>query len=139
MKKIERFFLVLLLGLLLVSCQSRPFSHRNSLLNFSHLERLTREIIMGEDTAAFVAIYSEYPDYQPVEAEGEGLGCVDDVARAAILYLRHYEYTNDPVSLKRSKKLLNFLLNMQADNGLFYNFIYSDYSINRGTENVTGG
>lgn len=135
MKQIKRFILIFSSGILLCTCQLDKVSKRTSLLNFSHLERLTQEIILGEDTAAFVAIYSNYPDYCPVEAEGEGLACVDDVARAAILYLRHYKYTNDPISLKRSKKLLTFLLQMQAENGLFYNFIYSDHSINRERKN----
>lgn len=133
--QIERFIFVISMGILLCSCQSDKMGDRTSLLNFSHLERLTQDIIFGEDTAAFVAIYSDYPEYRPVEAEGEGLACVDDVARAAILYLRHYKYTHDPVSLKRSRKLLTFLLQMQAENGLFYNFIYSDHSINRERKN----
>lgn len=135
MKRIEKFIFVVSLVLLFCSCQSSKRSDRTSLLNFSHLERLTQEIIFGKDTAAIVAIYSDYPDYRPVEAKGEGLACVDDVARAAILYLRHFKYTSDPKSLERSKKLLTFLLHMQADNGLFYNFIYSDYSINRERRN----
>lgn len=84
---------------------------------------------------AIVHIYSEYPNYEWVEAKGEGIACVDDVARAAVFYLRYYNLTHTEYSLRKAKKLLDFLLYMQAQNGLFYNFIFSDLSINKKTHN----
>lgn len=78
-----------------------------------------------------VHIYADYPDYQWTPAPGEGFTCVDDVARAAIFYLNFYRQNHQPKILEKSKKLLNFILFMQADNGLFYNFLLPDLSINK--------
>jgi hypothetical protein len=116
-------------------CQPTSTPAEFSLLNFSHLEHLTQEIRMNGRTVSMVKIYADYPDYQTVEAAGEGIACVDDVARAAVLYLRHYRYTENKKSLQQARKMLHFILEMQASNGLFYNFILDDYSINREREN----
>ncbi|MBF8248920.1 MAG: hypothetical protein HW374_1720, partial [Bacteroidetes bacterium] len=86
------------------------------------------------DTVSIVHVYANYPTYKWVEAKEtgtEGIACVDDAARAAVVYLRHFELTKDRTSLDRAKSLLRFILHMQADDGTFYNFIYSDHSINR--------
>jgi hypothetical protein len=111
-------------------CQTGELEPPSTFVNTAHLDHLYQEVTMDSLPAAFIYIYAEYPDYQPVEAAGEGIACVDDVARAAIFYLRHYEYEHQKVSLEKARKLLQFLLDMQAENGLFYNFIYADHSIN---------
>ena len=80
---------------------------------------------------AVTRIYSEYPDYGWVDAGEEGIGCVDDTARAAVVYLTDFERTGDRKSLERARKALNFVLHMQAEDGEFYNFVLEDYSINR--------
>jgi hypothetical protein len=59
------------------------------------------------------------------------MACIDDVSRAAVFYLNYYRYTEQYNSLQKAKRLLDFVLYMQASNGLFYNFINSDLSINR--------
>ncbi|MBK8505930.1 MAG: hypothetical protein IPL46_29290 [Saprospiraceae bacterium] len=101
-------------------------------INTSHLDHLYEEIsIAHEDTFAIIHIYSEYPDYVWVGDSDEGIACIDDVARAIIFYLRNYHYSGEIQSLEKGKKLLKFLLFMQADNGYFNNFIFPDYSINK--------
>src|SRR5205823_259025 len=55
-------------------------------------------------------------------------------ARAAIVYLTNYERTNDPASLDKARRLLNFVMYMQAEDGEFYNFITD----RTGTINKTG-
>ncbi len=129
-----RRLLLLILTAALCYCGKAP-SPPPSLVNFSHLNRLYHEVAWDSLPAAYIDIYSEYPDYHPVEAPGEGIACVDDAARAAVLYLRHYRYTGDEQSLQKARKLLRFLINMQAGNGLFYNFIYGDHSINKTRKN----
>lgn len=84
---------------------------------------------------ALVHIYSEYPDYQWVDAAGEGLSAVDDVARAAVIYLWAYERTGDPELLYLARLCLNFVLYMQAEDGELYNFVYD----RKGTINTLGG
>ena len=56
--------------------------------------------------------------------DDEGIACVDDVARAAVVYLRHYEATGDPSSRRTAVKLLRFVRHQQAPSGLFYNFVW---------------
>src|SRR5690606_29855375 len=73
---------------------------------------------------AIVHIYSEYPEYEWVDAAGEGLSAVDDVARAAVVYLWQYERTGDPELLELARRCLNFVLYMQVEDGEFYNFVY---------------
>ncbi|HEX9658637.1 MAG TPA: hypothetical protein VGB89_17150 [Bacteroidota bacterium] len=120
--------------LLLTSGLSVRGVGQESLVNFSHLEHLTERIPFARDTVSIVHVYANYPDYQWVDAKEsgpEGIACVDDAARAAVVYLRHYELTKDVRSLSQAKDLLKFVLNMQADDGEFYNFIHADHSINK--------
>lgn len=116
-----------------VTC-SQPTKQPPSLVNFAHLEHLTEKILLGGDSVSIVHIYSNYPDYRWVEAADsgpEGIACVDDAARAAVVYLRHYELTGNLTSLIKAKSFLKFVLKMQAEDGEFYNFVFADHSINR--------
>jgi len=100
-------------------------------VNLSHLNHLYEDVVIGGKEMGIIHIYSEFPDYAWVDAHNEGIACVDDVARATVVYLRHFEITDDTTSLKRARKLLDFCLYMQAEDGQFYNFIYADHAINR--------
>ena len=120
--------------LLLTSGLSVRGVGQESLVNFSHLEHLTERIPFARDTVSIVHVYANYPDYQWVDAKEsgpEGIACVDDAARAAVVYLRHYELTKDKESLARVKAILTFVMKMQAGDGEFYNFILADHSINK--------
>lgn len=101
------------------------------LVNLAHLNHLYEEIEIDGKDMAIIHIYSEYPDYAWVDAQNEGIACVDDAARAAVLYLRHFENTNDATSLRRARRLIDFCRHLQAEDGLFYNFIFADHTINR--------
>ncbi|MFQ5486291.1 MAG: hypothetical protein ACE5DO_13290, partial [Desulfobacterales bacterium] len=101
------------------------------LFNLSHLSHLYQEIAVGGQEMAVIHIYSEFPDYDWVEAKDEGMACVDDAARAAVVYLRHFEMVGDTASLRRGRNLLEFCRYMQADDGQFYNIILADRTINR--------
>lgn len=96
---------------------------RHGLVNLAHLDFLTEDVELGGAPAAIVHIYSEYPKYEWVDAAGEGIACVDDVARAAIVYLQFYEDTGEPYALERARRLLTFCLHMQAEDGDWYNFV----------------
>ena len=102
-----------------------------SLVNTAHLDALYEEIIVDQDTMGIIHIYSEYPDYNWLDDDDEGTACVDDAARAAIFYLKHYQSTHEGTSLSKAKRLLQFVLHMQTENGLFYNFIWGDHSKNK--------
>ncbi len=131
MNKFYPMIFILLLSF--ISCTPSA-EHRESLVNFDHLLHLTEEIDFQGEIVHIVHIYSEYPDYEWVDAADsgpEGITCVDDVGRAVAVYLRHYELTGDRTSLERSRPLLKFILNMQTEDGQFYNFIFRDHSINK--------
>lgn len=130
--------IIILLCVINLQAPTCSAQQRHSLVNFQHLEHLTEKITLRNEEVSIVHIYSEYPDYKWVaaaESGPEGIACVDDAARAAVVYLRHYELNGDTTSLLRAKSLLAFILNMQADDGQFYNFIFDDHRIN--TDGVT--
>lgn len=103
-------------------------------LNLSHLEFLRDEFNIEGNTKIGYWIYADRrPDgsYRHIEAPGEGVTCVDDVARAALLYLRLFETSKSELYYIRAREALDFLLEMQDNDGDFYNFVFSDGSINR--------
>lgn len=122
-----------ILCLLCALTLSRTAQDGNSLVNFKHLEHLTEKIEFFGDTVSIIHVYSNYPDYHWVgaaESGVEGIACVDDAARAVVMYLRHYELTNNRESLAKAKSLLKFVLKMETEDGQFYNFILKGHSIN---------
>ncbi len=140
--KQKKYLLWLLAGFLLIilttGCDSgKQDQSKKNLLNFRHLEHLYKTIRMNHRTVGIIHIYSEAPDYRWVVAPGEGITCVDDVARAAVLYLRQYRFTGDEMYFQMSQSLLRFVMAMQAPNGLFYNFLLPDYRINKTRRNST--
>ena len=103
-------------------------------VNLSHLNFLVEDVTIAGQPMAITHIYSEAPKYEWVDASGEGIAALDDAARAAVVYLNDYERTGDSASLDKARRLLNFAMYLQADDGEFYNFI-TDRS---GTINKTG-
>ncbi|MCC6803946.1 MAG: hypothetical protein IT319_13770, partial [Anaerolineae bacterium] len=133
-----RFGLIAVCGLLLLPligfAQEATLDSAN-LVNLDHLRFLTEPITVDGREMAVVHIYSEAPDYAWVDAAGEGLSAIDDVARAAVVYLWQFERTHDADLLDEAKRCLEFVLYMQADDGEFYNFVTDK----DGTINRTGG
>jgi hypothetical protein len=100
------------------------------LINLEHLDHLTEEITIAGTPMLITHIYSEYPAYTWVDAPGEGITCIDDVARCVVVYLQYYELFGIWKYLDMAKKALNFVMYMEQNDGEFYNFIYSDHTIN---------
>jgi len=117
-----------------VSCPSDEFC-----VNLDHLNSLKETIVTVEGKKLSIwAIYAEpsvnsdrNSSYKHIGDEDEGLSCVDDVARAAVLYLKHYKYTGDNHSLTLAKEALDFVIYMETDDGQFYNFVFSDGTVNK--------
>ncbi len=100
-------------------------------VNLKHFNHLYKEIDFKGKKAAMVCIYSEFPAYEPLEDPDEGISCVDDVARAVIMLTEYVEvYGNDANSLDKIKKMTEFVLSMQNENGYFNNFIFWDKTVN---------
>jgi len=124
-----------IISLILVSCQRGAEKaddyFQADIVNLDHLDYLCEDVVVEGDSVTIVHIYANYPDYAWLDAGDEGIACVDDAARAAVVYLRYYELTENGSALERARNLLNFLLVMQADDGEFNNFINKDFTINR--------
>ena len=130
MNRIYKSFLILLL--IVFGCQTNPsVDSMYSLVNPAHLDHLYEQIEVEGRSMAIIHIYSDHPDYKWAWETHEGIACVDDVARAAIFYIRYYTRTGDKTYLEKSIELSEFLLYMQAENGYFYNFVLEDYKINK--------
>jgi hypothetical protein len=95
------------------------------LVNLDHLLHLTEPVTINEQEMAIVHIYSEFPDYEWVDDADEGISAVDDVARAAVVYLWEYERTGNADLLDWARRCLDFVRYMQADDGEFYNFVFT--------------
>ena len=109
-----------------------PVISTGSILNSAHLEKLAVPVIFPNgEIAEGIYIYSNAPNYTPVSAEGEGFTCVDDVARGVLFYLRNSTFSTDTLVQKKVYGLLRFLINMQSDNGYFYNFLQKGNIINK--------
>lgn len=126
------FILGLLAPALPASAQEPPM--RDDLINLEHLRSLTEPITIEGRDVAIVHIYSEYPEYEWVDAAGEGIAAVDDVARAAIVYLWYFERTGDERALDQARLCLEFVRALQTEDGWFHNFVYD----REGTINTEG-
>ena len=127
--------LQLLVLLIFVSCnKSEEIIADSSLketINFSHFNHLYREINFNGKEVGIIHIYSKYPNYEYDIEQNEGFTCVDDVARGIVMLSKHLELSgNDEVILLKVKKLTEFVLQMQNENGYFNNFIWNDFSVN---------
>lgn len=97
----------------------------------TYLDALTFTFTREEQDVSAVLIYAE-PDpeqdgqlHSVVAADTgyEGIACLDDTARAALLALGEYERTRHKRALDLARRWLTFVLYMQYPDGSFANFI----------------
>ena len=139
MNKIFQFAICLLAIICMaVTCKKSstpapvPPATDTSLVNLSHLNYLYTPLTFSNGAkAAGIYIYAEAPDYHLVGDADEGFTCVDDVARATQVYLRNAKFSTDTTIQNHAYNLLRFIIEMQSDNGYFYNFLFPDISINK--------
>lgn len=111
-----------------------------SLVNYAHLDYLFTPVQFETGIhAAGIYIYSESPDYRLVADDDEGFTSVDDVARAALVYMRSDSFNVIEDTRNKVFMLLSFLLEMQAANGYFYNFLLPGDLINKYHANSVAG
>lgn len=96
--------------------------------NFAHFDHLYAERHLNGERVGILHIYSEAPDYRFAIEPREGYTCVDDVARGIVLLA-----AGNPDARRRHQieMLARFVVQMQADNGYFHNFLWGDGRINR--------
>lgn len=103
------------------------------------LWRLSQNLEINGINMSAPAIYAEYHDRvwhleKAQESGYEGVACVDDTARLAVLLLRAYERYRLPWALAWGRSTLEFVLYMQQSGGNFANFILNW----QGQPNLTG-
>src|SRR5215207_6219967 len=98
-------WIYLLLGMLVMSTVIVNAQDESpvDLVSLEHLMHLTEPVTIDGREMAIVHIYSEYPDYEWVDDADEGISAVDDVARAAVLYLWEFERTGDESLLELAR------------------------------------
>ncbi len=114
------------------SGDSMPLPVETALVNLTHLDYLYTPLTFSTGaSAAGVYIYAEAPDYHLVADDDEGYTCIDDVARAAQVYIRSTKFSTDTAIQDKAFNLIKFILEMQSDNGYFYNFLFLNNQINK--------
>lgn len=106
----------------------RPEATGGVRINLAHLDHLGEDVTGADgQTVRLVHIYADAPSYAWTGDPDEGIACVDDVARAALVYLAHAETLAPGAArtavLDRAEALLRFILRMQRGDGHFYNFV----------------
>ena len=97
------------------------------------IERLTRPVARAGPDARALAVYAEPPasdqgapsvERAANEQGFEGVACVDDAARAIILYCHVWRRWQLESARAAAYRLLRFVAYMQDDDGRFVNFIF---------------
>ena len=96
-------------------------------VRLDYLEHLGLDAVVNGRPVRVVALYANAPDYRPTGSPArdgyEGIACLDDAARAAVVYLRAYEATGDTRARDEALGLLRFVVAMEQGDGEFVNFI----------------
>ncbi len=102
------------------------------------IARLTVPVESAGERACAIAVYADATDRTLPAAERgyEGVACVDDTARALILFSDVWSATGLPRMREWALGVLDFLLYMQLEDGRFVNFI-TDWSGRRNELGVT--
>lgn len=102
------------------------------------LARLTVPVDSAGKRACAIAVYADAADrtFPAAERGFEGVACVDDAARALILFTDVWAATSLPRMREWALGLLDFLLYMQLEDGRFVNFI-TDWSGRHNGHGVT--
>jgi hypothetical protein len=98
-------------------------------INLAHFDHLFAEATVGGERVGVLRIYSEAPGYGFAIEPNEGYACVDDVARGMVALAAMPDLT--PARQQQLELMTRFVLQLQADNGYFHNFIWVGGRINR--------
>ena len=100
-------------------------------INLTHALSLVDSIVIEDEMIAYIWIYSDAPDYVPIEASQEGITCVDDVGRFLEIVEHEILVYQKSDLMPLARKLTKYLLYLSLDDGLWNNFMYAD-----GTRNI---
>ena len=113
-----------------------PVEARPLAVTFAHLDHLSEATQTPDGRPArIVHIYADAPSYAWTDDSDEGTACVDDVARAAVVFLRDFERNGTAASRTKAEALLRFVAHLQTPQGTFYNFVW-DRTLRINTEHA---
>lgn len=99
-------------------------------ISLAHFDHLYADLDIAGKPMGLVHIYSNFPDYGYAIEPNEGYTCVDDVARAIVMLAHEWRQHKQPETLRKIRRLTEFVLHLQNSNGYFNNFIWNDLRIN---------
>jgi hypothetical protein len=88
-------------------------------INLSHALSLIDSMVVEDEMIAYIWIYCDAPDYEPIEAPQEGIACVDDVGRFLEIIEHEILVYQKSDLLPLARQLTEFLLYMGLENGLW--------------------
>jgi hypothetical protein len=100
---------------------------------FHHLESLTWSFPTDSESVYAISVYCEpretergviYTARAAAESGVEGLACLDDSARAAVLALEAFERCEDRHAARLARRWLSYVRYMQLADGRFTNFVF---------------
>ncbi|MFD0712480.1 S-layer homology domain-containing protein [Paenibacillus sp. GCM10027626] len=102
-------------------------------VNFDHFRFINEKVTIDGIPMFISHLYAEPLDrndlskgYKWVGDPQEGVSALDDVARAVIVYVEHYNTYHDAYSYEMIKRGLSFAMWMQSPEGDFDNFVAED-------------
>ena len=107
--------------------------------NLTHILSLVDSVQVDNRQLIYVHIYADYPTYEPVTAQGEGVACVDDVGRMLEVLEAEILHFGREDLIPIARGMTRFLLYLQRRDGLWYNFIFADGMINKTHQNSAAG
>jgi len=123
----KRLFLCVVMVFLGCSSQNKSV---HVPVNLSHTLNLTDSLTVNGQSLYFIHIYADSPTYEPVVAPGEGITCVDDVGRFLEVLESEIIQNKRKDFLPIAAGMTRFLLYMSREDGLWYNFMFQDGTIN---------
>jgi hypothetical protein len=115
----------------LITCENSRELHLSSPINLTHALNLVDSVKVGDDYIYYITIYADAPQYQPVQAVGEGVSCVDDVGRFLEVLEREIVLYKNTSLMPVALGMTRFLLYLSCNDGKWYNFLYRDGTINK--------
>lgn len=109
---------------------SIPADASRAPLSLDHFNHLYADIEIDGKAMGVVHIYAKYPAYTYDIEPNEGFACVDDVSRGLVMLAREWLKNPNPELLRKIRRLTEFVLHQQNENGYFNNFIWGDLSTN---------
>ncbi|MCF7826622.1 MAG: hypothetical protein K9N29_08210 [Candidatus Marinimicrobia bacterium] len=103
--------------------------------NIDHALALVDSTEVQGEMLKWIAIYADAPSYEHIVDSDEGATCVDDVGRFMEVIEFEINKGNRQDLLPLAEGLVKYLLHLSREDGLWYNFLFKDGSINKTHKN----